>query len=278
MPIKQTPVPRESDSSARMRDGTRIAYTLHSNEDTNARIALVHSLAMDRNFWGPVAARLADSASVLMLDCRGHGASDKPAGPYTIEAFADDLAEVLDQVGWDAAAVAGASMGGGVVLAFAAAYPARVRGLGLIDTTAWYGSDAPGQWAERAQKAIEKGFASMVDFQVTRWFTDAFREAHPEAVQECVDTFVRNDAEAYAETCRMLGACDMRAALPLMRMPAVIVVGREDYATPPAMAEALHEAIAGSSLTVIEDGRHLTPLEHPDRIAAELTRLFEATP
>ena len=57
-------------------------------------------------------------------------------------------------IGWTSAVVAGASMGGCVSLAFAGRHSARVRGLGLFDTTAWYGAEAPAQWAERADKAV----------------------------------------------------------------------------------------------------------------------------
>jgi 3-oxoadipate enol-lactonase len=91
---------------------------------------------MDRTFWNPVVARLKDSAQLLTYDCRGHGASDKPAGPYSIDLFADDLSDLLDAAGWKATVVAGASMGGSVALGFAGKYSARTSGLGLFDTTA----------------------------------------------------------------------------------------------------------------------------------------------
>src|SRR5204863_4661398 len=109
--------------------------------------------AMDRRFWQPVAERLASHAPVLVYDCRGHRESDTPAGPYTVELFARDLADLLDHVGWSSALVAGASMGGCIALAFAAAYPARTAGLGLVDTTAWYRGQAPAQWAGRRNRA-----------------------------------------------------------------------------------------------------------------------------
>ena len=64
--------------------------------------------------------------------------------------------------------------------------------------------------------------------------------------------FLRNEVPAYVETCKMLGAADLRAALPAMTMPAAVVVGEEDYATPVAMAEALQRGIKGSTLTVLE--------------------------
>jgi 3-oxoadipate enol-lactonase len=259
------------------RDGTRIGYTLHDRGTSAPRAVLIHSLAMDRTFWRPVV-ELLPNASMLTYDCRGHGASGKPVGPYTVELFAQDLADLLDHVGWQSALVAGASMGGCVSIAFAAAYPARTTALGLFDTTAWYGAEAPKQWAERADQAVEKGLASLVGFQTTRWFGDGFRASHPDVVKHSVDVFLRNDVNAYAETCRMLGTADKRAALASLRMPTAVLVGEEDYATPIAMAEALHRGIAASTLTILKGARHLTPIEQPERIAAELERLLQAQP
>jgi len=225
------------------------AYTLVGDPHSPKRVVLIHSLAMDRGFWHPVAERL--DASVLLYDCTGHGESEKPAGPYSVEGFADDLARLLDHLRWGSALVAGASMGGCVALAFAKSYPRRVSALGLIDTTAWYDADAPRQWEERAQKALESGLEALVDSQVTRWFSDAFRAAHPEIVSQCVSTFLKNDLQAYAATCRMLGAADLRSTLSTIRVPTAVVVGEEDYATPVAMAEELRKGIAGSSLTPV---------------------------
>ncbi len=264
-----------AEGKARTRAGVSLGYSIYGRKDALQRAVLVHSLAMDRDFWRPVAERLAPRAAVLIYDCRGHGKSGKPTGSYTVEGFADDLADLLDHVGWDSALAAGASMGGCVSLAFAAAYPKRARALGLFDTTAWYGADAPKQWEERAQKALSAGLGSMVEFQTTRWFSDAFRARHPEIVRHCVEVFLRNDLPSYAASCRMLGNCDLRAKLPEMKLPAVVLVGEEDYAAPPAMAEALHRGIAGSSYAVIKGARHLTPLEVPDLVADALVRLLD---
>lgn len=262
-----------ADGFAKTRDGTNIRFLLHGDDGGGTRRAvLIHSLAMDATFWLPVIEKL--DAAVLVCDCRGHGESDKPAGPYTVELFADDIADVMDDIGWDSALVAGASMGGCISLAFAVAYPARTRALGLIDTTAWYGPEAPKNWAERAGKAAQEGMGALVGFQTTRWFGDAFRAQYPDIVKESVNVFLRNDVNAYVETCKMLGSCDLRAALPSLKMPTAVVVGEEDYAAPVAMAQALHDGIAGSTFTVLPKARHLTPLEVPDVIAAELDRLL----
>jgi len=266
-----------SEQQARMRDGTRLAYTLYDRPAPSRHVVLIHSLAMDRSFWCPVAERLAMNTWVLIPDCRGHGRSNRPKGPVTVELHADDLADLLDQLGWRTALVAGASMGGCIALAFAIRHPARVSALGLVDTTAWYGPDAAQSWEQRANAALASGLSSLTDFQVTRWFGDKFRADHPHVVKDCVDTFLRNDVAVYAQTCRMLGACDLRSGLAAIKVPTAIVVGEEDYATPPAMAEAMHTAIAGSTLTALPGARHLTTLERPDQIVAELDRLLQRT-
>jgi 3-oxoadipate enol-lactonase len=260
----------------KVRDGAQLAYDVRGRVKDAPPIVLIHSLGMDHTFWNEVAPALTETTAVLAYDCRDHGRSDKPAGPYRVEAFADDLADLLDHVGWRCAIVAGASMGGCIALAFAAAYPQRAAGLGLFDTTAWY--DAPDKWEERARTAETKGLDALIEFQTTRWFTDAFRARRKDVLDASVAVFLANTAQGYAETCRMLGACNMTAALPRLNMPVRIAVGDEDYATPVAMSQALHRAIAGSTMTVIENARHLTPLECPQHIAAELRKLIEMVP
>lgn len=258
-------------------DGAKIVYELHGDRASTRRAVLVHSLAMDHAYWRPVAERLVKAgACAVALDCRGHGGSDKPAGPYSMDRFADDLRDLQDHLGWDRAVVAGSSMGGSVTLAFAVRHMARVAGLALIDTTAWYGEDAPKAWAGRANTAIEKGLAALIDFQLTRWFGEDFSKAHPEVLKACVDTFLANDVPAYAATCHMLGGFDLRAQMSSLRMPTRVLVGEEDYATPPAMAQALHAGIAGSSYTLLAKARHLTPLERPDEVAAEIIAVLDA--
>jgi len=257
----------KTDAFAVASDGTRLRYVHWSRPNATKRVVLIHALAMTADFWDDTVASLGAEWQVLALDCRGHGASDKPSGPYSVELFADDVAAVMDHAGWDDAAVGGASMGGCVSLAFAAGHPGRVTGLGLIDTTAWYGENAVEAWEERGQKAIDGGMGALIGFQKTRWFSDGFREANQDVLERAIGIFTANDPKAYLETCRMLGRCDMRAALASFDCPAAVLVGEEDYATPVAMAEALTEAIKNAHLRVVPGARHLTPLEIPGTVA-----------
>lgn len=241
---------------------------------TAVPVVFMHALAMDGDMWQGVVDALggpdgADNgrAGLYAMDCRGHGASDASAGDFTVERFAKDLGHVLDALGANRAHIVGCSMGGTVALGFAGRYPARVASLTVIDATAWYGPEAPANWEKRARAAAADGMSSLVDFQLARWFSPAFLQAQVELVQASVDVFVANRVPAYASSCRMLGQADERAALIHYTGPAAVVVGEEDYATPPDMAEDIASRLSGAKLTVIPGTRHYTPLEAPVLVA-----------
>jgi len=181
--------------SASTPDGLSIAYTLHAapqpdGSSARTRIALIHSLALDRSIWDGVVPRLTPHADVLTYDSRGHGKSARAKMKFTPEHFAKGLANLLDHVKWPRVTLAGCSMGGCVAQAFAGIYPDRVQAMALIDTTAWYGPTARKDWRERAATAASKGLTALAAFQATRWVSDTFREAHPEVIRANLDVFL----------------------------------------------------------------------------------------
>src|SRR6202521_3873229 len=264
----------EAKSIARAKDGCRISYRIYPNPG-KPHLTLIHSLALSGAMWSEVAKELSGSAEILIYDCRGHGHSERRSGPYSVELFADDLAALLDSVGWSSTNVAGCSMGGCVAQAFAGMYPDRVRALALIDTTAWYGLGAPKDWRERAPTPSTKGFQGLSAFQATRWVSEAFREAHPDVIRKNLNVFLANDIDCYTATCEMLGDADLRHYQSAMRMPTSVIVGEEDYATPVAMSEQIQKAMPDATLSVLKNVRHLTPIERPAVIAQEILALME---
>jgi len=256
-------------------DDCPIAYTLRAARNPGLpRMVLIHSLALDASIWDGVVARLAVHADILTYDCRGHGRSGKRAQGFTMARFARDLMELLDHVGWQNAVAAGCSMGGCVAQALAGLYHTRVSAVGLIDTTAWYGEDAPATWRERAAGVRSKGLVDLLEFQLSRWFGDDFRKQNPELVNATTEVFLANDLDCYAASCIMLGDTDLRDYLKKLSVPAAIIVGEEDYATPVAEAQQLHDAIPHSTLTIIPRARHLTPIECPEEVAIQLIALL----
>ncbi|MCD7041857.1 3-oxoadipate enol-lactonase [Pseudomonas syringae] len=257
-------------------DGATIAYRLHVQPDAKHRFLLFHSLGMTAEFWEPITKKIGGQASVLAIDCRGHGASSTAPIPYSASRMAQDGLEVMNRVGWDRATIAGASMGGCIAMQFAIDHPASSLGLVLIDTTAWYGSSAPAEWKARGEKALSDGFEAMITFQQTRWFSESFLASNPKTVSTYTNIFLKNDAIAFTETCRMLGSFDAREGLAKLALPVGIVVGEHDSATPVNMARFLNSSIRGSTIKIIPGAKHLTPLETPTEVSAFLLEIAKA--
>lgn len=100
-------------------------------------------------------------------------------------------------------------------------------------------------------------------FQVDRWFSPSFLEQDPAEVERVSRIFTGTDSQAHAAACRALGAYDDSARLGEITAPTLVLVGEDDYATPPAMAEALHVGISGSRFHVLSEVRHLSLVENP---------------
>src|SRR5205807_627721 len=115
----------------------------------------------------------------------------------------------LRAVGVDRAILVGLSMGGMAAQACAIAHPDIVEALVLADTTCHY-PGAQADWEARATAAEEKGLASLVDFQLSRWFSDQTRAEDQPLMDHVTRVFLANDRSAYAATCRALGAMDLR--------------------------------------------------------------------
>ena len=229
-------------------------------------IAFGHSLGMSGKIFEPIRPALEKHGRVLTWDARGHGNSEKPAAGWTVEDLAADLRALIEHLGEDRAVVAGLSMGGNTAVAYAVAYPDKLDGLILADTTAWYGEDAPEAWEKRAHNAETKGMDPVIAFNMSRWFSDSFPDEHPDRVSMVVETLLTTDISCYAAAGRALGRFDAREGLSRINCPTLILVGAEDPATPPAMAEYLHQNIANSELQVLPGLRHMTPVEAPDRV------------
>lgn len=249
---------------------------LHVVEDgplTAPIVVLLHSLALDGSVWRYVVPTIAEHSRTLTIDLRGHGQSP-PDADFTVEDMADDVAAVIrDHGGGRAVTVVGLSLGGCVAQSVAVRHPNLVSGLVLADTTAWYGEDAPSAWRNRAEQARSDGLVSLSRFQLERWFSDEFRLANAELCADLLDRFTSNDLDAYAATCRALGAYDGRGRVESITVPTEIVVGEHDGATPPADAYDLAERILGAHVTVLPGAKHLTALERPDALCDAILRV-----
>lgn len=260
----------------------RLVRTAHGpmavrRQGTGDPVVLLHPLAMSGELWEPLAAALSEKFDVLSLDLRGHGASGWDGRPFSIEDMALDVAEVLNALELGAVGMLGMSMGGSVAVTFAGLFPERVRSLVLADTTAWYGENAVTAWAERAQRAAGVPRAEQLPFQIDRWFSPAFLESDPQEVERVTQIFLRTDSKAHAAASIAMGRLDSRRLLPSVRATTLVMVGQEDYATPPAMAGELAGGIPGATLLPLPELRHMSLIERPE-LADVVRRVFAGKP
>ena len=240
-------------------------------------VVLVHSAGTDHRMWDPGLPVLRDRFRVIRYDVRGHGRSDVPPPPYTLEGLGGDLVGILDALDVASTHVVGASLGGLVALWLAAERPERVRRAVVAGAAARIGT--PASWQERADAVRRGGTEAVVDLVMRRFFSEGFRREHGDVVAGFADVLRRQAPAGYVGTCLALrdadlrdeeGTClalrdaDLRDEVSAIRASSLILVGDEDVSTPPSEAEALTRAIPVARLTALEGAGHLCTVERPD--------------
>ena len=111
-----------------------VVYEWSTSASAGRGFVLAHGLASNARLWDGVARELADAGHpVAAVDQRGHGRSSKPDAGYDLPTVADDLARLIDVLGWSRPVVVGQSWGGNVVVELAARHPGLTAGIGCVD-------------------------------------------------------------------------------------------------------------------------------------------------
>jgi 3-oxoadipate enol-lactonase len=248
-------------------NGIRMHYDV---EGDGPWVVLSHSLACSGRMWGEQVAALKARYRVLRFDTRGHGASDAPAGAYTLDQMAEDLHGLLAAAGVEHAHFVGLSMGGMIGMTYALAHPGAFRSLVLCDTTSRIPAEAQPVWAERIATVQQKGMEPLVEPTLKRWFTEPFL-AQRGPVIDRVAHMIRSTAPlGYAGCCEAIARLDLTDRLHTIAGPVQVIVGEQDVGTPVAMSRVIHSAIPGSELVILPQASHLSNLEQPAAFNAAL--------
>ena len=231
-----------------MCNGVLLRYE-HEGPDGAPTIVFSNSLGTDLSLWDGVIQRIRGKARTLRYDKRGHGLSDAPKAPYTVDDHVDDLISLLDHCGIGPAIVCGLSVGGQIAQRLAAREPQRVTGLILCDTGAQIGNDE--LWNTRIETAQTTGIAAMADAVMERWFTGPFREHEKDTVAGCRNVLTRTSPDGYAGTCAALRDADLTGDARGISVPTLCLVGDSDLATPPELVRALSGLIEGAEFAEI---------------------------
>ena len=249
--------------------------TVHVQTDGPAEapaLLLLHSLGTDGRVWEPQAAALAARFRVIRPDLRGHGLTATTPGPGSMAGFARDALAVLDALGVARVHVAGLSIGGMVAQQLAALAPTRVAALILADTA--MAIPPATMWRERAAIVRAQGMAAIAEAVVQRWVTPPALSAP--ATDGLRAMLLRTDPEGYAAAAEAIAAADLVHSTAGLRLPALVIVGEADQATPPAAASALAAAIPGARLVTIPDAAHIPTYEQAEAVTAALQSFLHA--
>jgi pimeloyl-ACP methyl ester carboxylesterase len=224
-------------------------------------LLLIPYLAADNACYAFQVADYAKQFTCISVDPRGAGESDKPAGPYSTELFADDIASFLGALGIERAHVAGLSLGAATGLWLAAKYPERVKSLSLH--SCWTRSDPFLKAVVQGWQTMAKGLGSVTEMVIQGifpWcFTPELYAQKPEYIQALSD-FVRGrpkqPIDAFIRQSDAVIAHDAEAQLGKIRAPTQITFGRHDMVTSTRFADRLKNGIKNSELHIFEDCSH----------------------
>lgn len=249
-------------------NGIEIYYELHGE---GTPLVLISGLGYPAWEWHKMVPYLAEKFQVITFDNRGVGQSDKPAGPYTAQMLAADVAGLLDALGLEKAVIMGHSMGGFIAQAFALEYPGRVSKLILCSTN--FGGPQHVPITAEAMAVL----SDVTSDPLTRFknglvvsTAPGFAEAHPEIIQEWLEWRLANPIDVAGYQAQMaigLGlladATSFEHKLPQISAPTLILFGAHDKVVPPANADLMAGKIGGSRVVILPGAGHFFPIEVP---------------
>jgi 3-oxoadipate enol-lactonase len=242
-------------------------------------VVLSHALGCDLGMWDELTELLKPRFTVLRYDHRGHGQSQAPAGPYTMEMLADDAAAWISTQTQEPVHFVGLSMGGMAAQALAVRHPQRVRSITIANSAGYYGEPAGAMWRGRMNTVLTQGMAAIADGTIQRWFTPEFandtEDGGATRVAELRSRLLKVAPAPYAASCDAVAKIDFRSSNPSIQCPTLVIAGTRDEATPVALSEAIVASIAGARLAILP-AAHLSAVEVPKAFAGVLSAFLDS--
>src|SRR5437588_3847885 len=230
----------------------------YDQQGTGEPLILIPYLAADYACYAFQVAEYAKHFTCISVDLRGAGESDKPAGTYSTELFADDVAAFMQVLGIPQAYIAGLSLGAATGMWLAAKYPDRVKSLSLH--SAWPKTDPFLKAAVESWQVMAQGLLSvpeMVIRGIFLWcYTPELYAAKPEYI-DALAAFVRGrpvkPLDAFTRQSQAVLAHDAEAQLGKIKAPTQITFGRHDLVTSIRFADPLKQNIQQAELVILRD-------------------------
>lgn len=247
----------------------------YSIEGSGEPLFLIHGIGASRATWKTALPLLTQHFTVVTYDLRGHGASPLPDGAFGLDDLVDDLEELRQSVGCEAAHFAGHSLGGMIGPAYAYRYPDRVDSVGLLSTAAFRTeADSAAVWGVvRAME--ENGIPKVLETLSSRWFTDEFIASNPDIVSARLKQVVETNPDIFLNVFRIYAGTEMEAWLHQVDAPCLVLTGENDGGCNPRLNKQIDAALTHSELVVLPDLKHSLMLEAGPLVAEHMIRFIE---
>lgn len=238
-----------------------------------ARVVLLHGVGLDRHVWDQLIEHLDPARyDALALDLLGHGQSDPAPAGTTLRDLADHVAPSLRRGDH----LVGFSLGALVAQHLAIHRPELVATLTCVNSVCDrtpHEREAVLSRLSRAQEDFEAG----VQASIARWYDGT--DVPAAAVEQTRATLLANDVDSYLNCYRVFATADAQVApeLPTITVPTLAITGSDDPGSTPAMAHRLGAAIADCRVVVLDDTRHMLPVQRPAELADALIRHISQT-
>lgn len=253
--------------------GTHIYYEIAG---AGTAVVLIHGFTLDSRMWDGQVAALAGRHRVVRYDMRGFGRSDPP-GEESYSA-AQDLSELLEYLGVDAAAIVGLSLGGAVAIDFALTYPNAIRALVLVDSTVGGWQWSP-EWNERVGPVWSAGKDLGAEAAKELWlglpmFSPALEQAESGLrLRHMVSDYsgwhwLHEDPQRHLDPPAL-------QRLPEIAAPTLVLVGERDEPDFHATANALTAGVSNAEQVVIPRVGHVANMEVAEQFNVVLNQFLE---
>ncbi|CDF81667.1 3-oxoadipate enol-lactonase [Pseudomonas knackmussii B13] len=228
-------------------------------------VVLIHGVGLNKEMWGGQIVGLAPQYRVIAYDMLGHGASPRPQPGTGLVGYAEQLRELLEHLQVPQATVIGFSMGGLVARAFALHHPEQLEGLVILNSVFNRSAEQRAGVIERTRQAAEHGPDANAEAALSRWFSREYQAANPAQIAAIRQTLASNDPQGYLTTYELFATQDMYRAEDLgsIRVPTLVATGELDPGSTPEMARQLAARIPGAQVAVLDEQRHMMPVESP---------------
>ncbi len=232
----------------------------------NGALVFLHGVGGAGRIWRPQADHFAGRHNVLAWDAPGYGGRAL-GDEVSFKAMAAQLAEDMDDAGMPSASIVGHSFGGMVAQQLVRDFPDRVQHLILSGTSSSFGrpdGDFQQQFIAARTKPLDEG-NTMADVAAAVAPGLVGESAPKSAVELAIECMSEVPETTYRAVIAALTQFNLRAGLPNIACPTLLIAGSEDTTAPAAMMERMAGRIPGAQFIVMEGAGHLAPIEQPDR-------------